>query len=136
MPCCKQALFCCEKTAHLFWRVNVRATALEAERDELQNEMPETSELMQNSLYENAHIALDQAEYQKGKKELLTSTAKVRRRDNLFASILGQIYSSNQNVQLSLLSTPNFALCAVKISFAIDRPSPETTALFFLFRAV
>lgn len=40
-------------------------TALEAERDELQNEMLETSELMQNSIYENAHVALDQAEYQK-----------------------------------------------------------------------
>lgn len=40
-------------------------TALESERDELQNEMLETSELMQNSIYENAHIALDQTEYQK-----------------------------------------------------------------------
>ena len=40
-------------------------TALEAERDELQNEMQETSELMQSSIYENAHVALDQTEYRK-----------------------------------------------------------------------
>jgi site-specific DNA recombinase len=40
-------------------------SALTAERDELQNEMLVVSELMQQCIYENAHVALDQAEYQK-----------------------------------------------------------------------
>ena len=40
-------------------------TALEAERDELQRELQMVSELMQQCIFENAHVALDQTEYQK-----------------------------------------------------------------------
>lgn len=40
-------------------------SALTAERNELQNELLVVSELMQQSMYENAHVALDQADYQK-----------------------------------------------------------------------
>ena len=40
-------------------------SALTAERNELQNELLVVSELMQQSMYENSHVALDQAEYQK-----------------------------------------------------------------------
>ena len=40
-------------------------SALTAERDELQSEMLVVSELMQQCIYENSHVALDQAEYQK-----------------------------------------------------------------------
>ena len=40
-------------------------SALTAERDELQKELLVLSELMQQSMYENAHVALDQAEYNK-----------------------------------------------------------------------
>ncbi len=40
-------------------------SALARERDDLQAELLVTSELMQDSIYENAHVALDQAEYQK-----------------------------------------------------------------------
>ena len=40
-------------------------SALTAERDELQNELLVVSELMHQCINENAHIALDQADYQK-----------------------------------------------------------------------
>ena len=40
-------------------------SALTAERNELQNELLVVSELMQQSMYENAHVVLDQAEYNK-----------------------------------------------------------------------
>jgi site-specific DNA recombinase len=40
-------------------------SALTAERNELQNELLVVSELMQQSIYENAHVVLDQAEYKK-----------------------------------------------------------------------
>lgn len=40
-------------------------TALERERDELQQETQIVSEMVQQCIYENAHVALDQAEYQK-----------------------------------------------------------------------
>lgn len=40
-------------------------SALTAERDELQNELLVVSELMHQCIHENAHVALDQAEYQK-----------------------------------------------------------------------
>lgn len=40
-------------------------SALARERDDLQAELLVASELMQNSIYENAHVALDQEEYQK-----------------------------------------------------------------------
>ena len=55
-------------------------TALEAERDELQNLMLETSALMQNSIYENAHVALDQAEYQKRYDALTARFDKTKER--------------------------------------------------------
>ena len=40
-------------------------SALEQERDELQQETQVVSEMVQQCIYENAHVALDQAEYQK-----------------------------------------------------------------------
>lgn len=40
-------------------------SGLEAERDDLQNEVIVVTELMQKAIYENAHIALDQTEFQK-----------------------------------------------------------------------
>lgn len=40
-------------------------TALAAERDELQSELLVVSELLQQCIQENAHVALDQTEYQK-----------------------------------------------------------------------
>lgn len=40
-------------------------SALEKERDELQQETQVVSELVQQCIYENAHVALDQADYQK-----------------------------------------------------------------------
>ena len=40
-------------------------SALTTERDELQNELLVASELMHQCINENAHIALDQADYQK-----------------------------------------------------------------------
>jgi len=40
-------------------------SALTAERDELQSETLVVSELMQQSIYENARVAIDQTEYQK-----------------------------------------------------------------------
>jgi hypothetical protein len=40
-------------------------TALTAERDELQSELLVVSELLQQCIQENAHVALDQTEYQK-----------------------------------------------------------------------
>ena len=40
-------------------------SALTAERDELQNELLVDSELMQQSMYENAHVVLNQAEYKR-----------------------------------------------------------------------
>lgn len=39
--------------------------ALETERDELQNELIVVSEMIEKAIYENAHIAIDQEEYQK-----------------------------------------------------------------------
>ena len=40
-------------------------STLTVERDELQSELLVVSELMQQSMYENAHVVLDQAEYKK-----------------------------------------------------------------------
>ena len=40
-------------------------TALEAEHDELLQETQVVSDMVQQCIYENAHVALDQAEYQK-----------------------------------------------------------------------
>ena len=40
-------------------------TALKAEQAELESEMTVVSDLIQKCIYENAHVALDQAEYQK-----------------------------------------------------------------------
>jgi len=40
-------------------------TTLEAERDELHSKMAVVSDLIEKCIYENAHVALDQAEYQK-----------------------------------------------------------------------
>ena len=40
-------------------------TALKAEQAELESEMTVVSDLIQKCIYENAHVALDQVEYQK-----------------------------------------------------------------------
>lgn len=55
-------------------------SALESEAAELQAEMLDVSELMQNCIYENAHVALDQTEYQKRYDGLTArfETAKAR----------------------------------------------------------
>lgn len=55
-------------------------TALAAESEELQSEMLVASDLMQKCIYENAHVALDQAEYQERYDGLTTrfETAKAR----------------------------------------------------------
>ena len=45
--------------------VTFDTTALEAEHDELLQETQVVSDLVQQCIYENAHVALDQAEYQK-----------------------------------------------------------------------
>jgi site-specific DNA recombinase len=55
-------------------------SALTAERDELQNEMLVVSELMQQCIYENAHIALDQTEYQKRYDSLTERFGKAKAR--------------------------------------------------------
>jgi len=55
-------------------------TALQAERDELQTEMQVVSELMQQSIFENAHVALDQAEYQKRYDGLVVRFDKAKAR--------------------------------------------------------
>ena len=55
-------------------------TALEAERDELQTELQVVSELMQQSIFENAHVALDQVEYQKRYEGLVARFDKAKAR--------------------------------------------------------
>jgi DNA invertase Pin-like site-specific DNA recombinase len=65
---------------HTAMSVAFDTTALEAERDGLQGEILVVSELMEKCIYENAHVALDQVEYQK-RYEGLTErfeTAKAR----------------------------------------------------------
>lgn len=55
-------------------------TALKAEQTELESEMTVVSDLMQKCIYENAHVALDQVEYQKRYDGLTAryDTAKAR----------------------------------------------------------
>ena len=55
-------------------------TDLKAEQSELESEMTVVSDLMQKCIYENAHVALDQAEYQKRYDGLTArfDTAKAR----------------------------------------------------------
>ncbi len=55
-------------------------TDLKAEQTELESEMAVVSDLIEKCIYENAHVALDQEEYQKRYDGLTTrfNTAKVR----------------------------------------------------------
>lgn len=56
----------CYKAAFIDIKSTVFDTnVLEAEKAELEQEMVVVSEMMQQSIYENAHVALDQTEYQK-----------------------------------------------------------------------
>lgn len=55
-------------------------TALQSERDELQSELLVVSELMQQCIDENAHVALDQSEYQKRYDGLVTRFDKCKSR--------------------------------------------------------
>ncbi len=58
----------------------LNTTALQAERDELQREMQVVSELMQQNIYENAHVVLDQTEYQKRYDGLVARFDKTKTR--------------------------------------------------------
>lgn len=58
----------------------LNTTALQAERDELQSEMQVVSELMQQNIYENAHVVLDQTEYQKRYDGLVARFDKTKAR--------------------------------------------------------
>lgn len=55
-------------------------SALEVARDELQEEMMVVSDLVQNCINENAHVALDQAEYQKRYDSLTARFDSVKER--------------------------------------------------------
>lgn len=54
--------------------------SLEAEKAELQSEMTVTAELIQKCIDENAHIALDQAEYQERYEGLVARFDKAKAR--------------------------------------------------------
>ena len=59
-------------------------SALEAEAEKLQEELMVASDLIQKCIYENAHVALDQTEYQKRYDSLTArfDTAKARLEEN------------------------------------------------------
>ena len=59
-------------------------SALEAETEKLQEELMVASDLIQKCIYENAHVALDQTEYQKRYDSLTArfDTAKARLEEN------------------------------------------------------
>lgn len=58
----------------------IDTSALEAETEKLQDELMVASDLIQKCIYENAHVALDQTEYQKCYDSLTArfDTAKAR----------------------------------------------------------
>ena len=57
-------------------------SALETTRDELQEKMMVVSDLVQSCINENAHVALDQAEYQK-RYDMLIRTRIHKRLSNV-----------------------------------------------------
>lgn len=73
-------------------------TALQAERDDLQTDLQVVSELMQQSIFENAHVALDQAEYQKHYEGLVVRFDKAKAR---LETVIGQI-SDKQTRQATI----------------------------------
>ena len=76
------------------------AAALEATRDELQEEMMIVSDLVQSCINENAHIALDQAEYQKRYDTLTARFDSVKER---LEAVLAEI-SDKQTRQATIES--------------------------------
>lgn len=53
-------------------------TDLEREQEELQQETQVVSDIVQQCIYENAHVALDQAEYQKRYDALVAGSIRPR----------------------------------------------------------
>lgn len=75
-------------------------SALEATRDDLQEEMIVVSDLVQSCINENAHVALDQAEYQKRYDSLTARFDSVKKR---LEAVLVEI-SDKQTRQATIVS--------------------------------
>ena len=88
-------------------------TALKAERAELETEIAVASDLIEKCIYENAHVALDQEEYQKRYDGLTArfDTAKAR-----FAAVEDAIHSKQ-----SRRATIEAFLAALKKANLVDR---------------
>ena len=88
-------------------------TALKAERAELESEIAVASDLIEKCIYENAHVALDQEEYQKRYDGLTArfDTAKAR-----FAAVEDAIHSKQ-----SRRATIEAFLAALKKANLVDR---------------
>ncbi len=101
-------------------------TALETERDGLQSEILVVSELMEKCIYENAHVALDQIEYQKRYEELTqrfetlksmldSVTETISDKKSRKASI--EVFLKNLEGQMSLIEKFDTALWCELLDF-------------------
>lgn len=86
-----------EMTAFLF-----DTAALEAERDELLQETQVVSDMVQQCIYENAHVALDQAEYQKHYAGLTQWFDKAKARLEEVMDEISQKHTQRANVDTFL----------------------------------
>ena len=77
-------------------------TALEAEHDELLQETQVVSDMVQQCIYENAHVALDQAEYQKRYDGLTQRFEKAKARLEAIAAEIHEKKTQRANYEAFL----------------------------------
>ena len=74
-------------------------TALESEHDELLQETQVVSDMVQQCIYENAHVALNQAEYQKRYEGLTQRFDKAKARLEKVAEEISQKQTQRANYE-------------------------------------
>ena len=74
-------------------------TDLEREQEELQQETQVVSDMVQQCIYENAHVALDQAEYQKRYDGLTERFEKAKARLDAVTAIIHQMQTQRASIE-------------------------------------
>lgn len=74
-------------------------TDLEREQEELQQETQVVSDMVQQCIYENAHVALDQTEYQKRYDGLTERFEKAKARLDAVTAIIHQMQTQRASIE-------------------------------------
>ena len=77
-------------------------TDLEREQEELQQETQVVSDMVQQCIYENAHVALDQAEYQKRYDALVARFDKAKARHTEVTDLIAERTARRHQIETYL----------------------------------